>query len=658
MWFLLFFIATKTWAQKFDLDKVTKAELLEKQHKKDSSAPAAFIFKKAKTTFKYSEEKGFTCATTFQVKLKIYKKEGLAWANFKIPYYIGYETLEDESVTIKSANTYTLENDKIVKTKITADGKFKEKINEYWEAKSVTFPNVKVGAIIELEYILQSDNISVLPDFQYQYEIPVDFAEYISHIPELYLYKSIQKGYVELSYEQKIVQTSQSYESKIGISSATQSLHYRNVVSSYTVANVPALKEEDYVNNINNYYGKLEQELQAILYPDKEPKQIATTWESVAKSVFEDKDFSAAINSFEYFKNDILSIKNDAQNQEELIKRLFNYVKNRMNWNEKFGYYPRRKLEIAYAEKVGNIAEINLMLVSMLRMVGVEANPVLVSTRANGMALFPNKSLFNYVVVAVNNNNTTMLLDATDKLSDINKLPIRALNGLGRLIKSDGTSTEIELMPKINSKDLITIFATINNQGEISGKVREQYFDYNAYVFRKNYNGISSQSYTEKLEKEYHGVTIESYNVQNNTDLELPIIESYNFTATNSVEVIGDKMYFSPFLFFEKPVNPFKQETREYPIDFVYPNQDKYTISLTLPEGFSVETLPQSKAIALPDNLGNFKYNITNNGNQIQLLYTQDINQAVIGAEYYQQLKNFFKEIVNKQAEKIVLKKG
>jgi hypothetical protein len=651
-------LSLNSFAQKLELDRVTKSELLENKHKNDTSASAAIIFKKARTDFKYTEDKGFTSSTTFQVKLKIYKKEGLKWANFRIPYYIGYETLEDEYVGIKNGYTYNLENDKVIKTKVTAEGKFKEKVNEYWEVKSVTFPNVKVGSIIELEYTLESQNISTLPDFQYQYDIPLDFAEYKSFIPEFYIYKSIRKGYVELSLDQKIESTSQSFEGKVGYSSQAKSLSYRQIISHYKASEVPALKEEDYVNNINNYYGKLEQELQVIRYPEQEPKQIATTWEAVAKSIYEDKDFNAAISNFEYYKNEILSIKNNSLNQEELAKSIFNFVKNRMNWNEKYGYYPRRKVEIAYSEKVGNIAEINLMLVSMLRMVGIDANPVLVSTRENGIAYFPNKSLFNYVIASATIDNTTLLMDATDKMSDINRLPIRTLNGQGRLIKKDGTTLEIDLMPKTNSKDIVNIMATINETGDVYGKVREQYFDYNAYVFRDKYNGIATQSYIEKLEKEYQGIEISSYNIQNNLDLELPVIENYDFKTSNTVEIIGDKMYVSPFLIFAITENPFKQEKREYPVDFVYPDQDKFSISLTIPEGYVVESLPQPKALAMPDNLASFKYMISNNGSQIQMLYTHDTNQAIIGAEYYEELKSFYKEIVEKQTEKIVLKKG
>lgn len=657
LFIVLLLLSVEGKSQKMDLGKVTKSELLEKQHKTDTSAPAAFIFKKGRTEFIYKQGDGFISTTVFQVKLKIYKKEGLKWANFRIPYFIGYKNLDDEYVDIISGYTYNLDGDKIVKSKVTGEGKFKEQINENWEVKSVTFPNVKVGSVIELEYKFKSQNISILPVFQFQYDIPVDYANFKTNIPQFYTYEGMKRGYVDISVDQKMESTSQTYTGKIAMANVDKTLSYTQIATDYKVTDVPALKEEDYVNNIDNYYGKIEHELKLIRYPNEEPKQIATTWEAVAKSIYDDKDFKEAITKFDYFTSDIKSVIGNISSPEEKAKKIFNYVKTRMNWNEKYGYYPRRKIEDAYAEKVGSVGEINLMLVSMLRMAGVDANPVLVSTRENGFATFPNRTLFNYVIVAAKIEDKTILMDATDKLSDVNILPLRALNWQGRLIKSDGTSAEIDLMPKANSKDIVTIMASINPQGEVTGKIREQYFDYAAFVFRENYNGVAKESYIEKLEKKKNGLEIGAYDVQNSLDLELPIVENYDFKSTNSVESIGDKLYIAPFLFFEMSRNPFKQEKREYPIDFVYPKQNKFSISLTIPDGYVLDALPAPKAVSMPEELGNFKYNISSNGKQIQLLYTQDINKAVIQPEYYEALKNFFKEIVLKQTEKIVLKK-
>lgn len=298
------------------------------------------------------------------------------------------------------------------------------------------------------------------------------------------------------------------------------------------------------------------------------------------------------------------------------------------------------------------------MLAAMLRYAGFEANPVLISTRSNGISLYPSKSAYNYVIAGVELNDQVVLLDATSKFSTPNILPIRDLNWFGRIIRKDGSSDEINLMPKFNSKDLVSIIGSINEKGEVTGKIRDQYFDYNAFLFRQKNNGVTKESHIEKLEKKHQGLEIGEYEVLNNTDLSKPIVENYDFTSNNSVEIIGDKMYVSPFLFFAKTENPFKQETREYPVDFVFPNQDKYSVNLTIPDGYVVETLPQPIAVALLDNLAKFKYIISSNGRQIQFVYTEEINQAIIAPQDYEVLKNYYKEIVDKQTEKIVLKKA
>jgi hypothetical protein len=46
--------------------------------------------------------------------------------NFEVPYYVGYEDLQDESVKFSNACTYNLEDGKIVKTKLNNEGSFKK----------------------------------------------------------------------------------------------------------------------------------------------------------------------------------------------------------------------------------------------------------------------------------------------------------------------------------------------------------------------------------------------------------------------------------------------------------------------------------------------------------------------------------------------------
>jgi hypothetical protein len=648
------FFLNKGNAQNIELGKVTKKELEARVHSSDTSAPAAFIFKKARTFFTYNEKNGFECTTKFSIKLKIYKKEGFKWANFKIPYYVGFESLDDEKVYITKAFTYNLENGKIDKQKVTSEGKFVEKVNELWQTKLITFPNIKEGSILELEYELKSPYLSELPTFQFQYNIPVDYAQLQTEIPEFYIYKAIKSGYVNVTMNDVMEHTSISYNNKYN---QVEYLGYQQIKTLYEVAEVPALIEEDYVSNIDDYYGKIQQELQLIRFPNEEPKQIATTWESVAKSIYEDKEFGAELNKNSYFLNNLKQITDKSESKEERLKAIFEFVKNKMTWNGRYGYYTKKGVEAAYNESSGNVAEINLMLTAMLKMGGLDANPVLLSTRDNGVALFPNRSKFNYVIACVDLDGKQVLLDATEKFASINCLPIRDLTSNGRLIKKDGSSVEVNLVPKYNSNDIVNLLVTIDKSGLVSGQVREQYIDYNALRFRQKYAGISTENYLEKLESKYKGIEVENYEIKNEKSVYEPIVETYNIKNNNVVEVIGDKMFFSPLIYLAMEQNPFKQENRQYPVDFSFPNKDKYQLAITIPDGYEIESLPKSASIAMVDKLINFVFSATKTDNKINISMSLDINNYLIPADYYDSLKEFFKVVIDKQNEKIVLKK-
>lgn len=644
--------STFGFSQAYELGKVTIDELKQKVCPTDTSAVAAILFNVGKVSYSYSLTSGFELLTEITTKIKIYKKEGYDFANQSLTYYTD-DGGDNEKIKIVKADTYNLVNDKVEKVKLNSQGEFIEKINKFWSRIKITMPNVKEGSIIEYKIEIRSPYVRNIPQWDFQKIIPVNFSEFTTSIPEYYIFNVRYKGFLTPSI------TKEKQFKKINLSSYSQQfIEYSEDKIKYTLQDVPAIKEEAFVNNINNYRASILHELSGENFPKKPYKSYSSDWETVTKRIYESKNFGEELKKAGYFENDLDATLNGTLSQDDRIMLVFNFVKSRMNWNETYGIYCADGVKKAYEDKKGNSAEINLMLTAMLRYAGIDANPILISTRGNGIPLFPSRTSFNNVIAGIELQDKLIILDATNKFSHPDILPIQDLNWFGRIIRKNESSAQIDLMPKTNSNDVINLMATIDSQGEVSGKIREQYFDYNAFLFRNNNNGLSKESAIDKLEKKYAGIEIGEYEVQNSTDLSKQIIENYDFKTNNAVEIIGDKMYFSPFLFLAMTENPFKQEVREYPVDFVFPNQDKFNISLKIPDGYTVETLPKSISVAMPDNLGSFKYNISNNGSQVQLVSTVDINQAIIKSEDYEALKNFFKEIVNKQTEKIVLKKG
>ncbi|MES2545851.1 MAG: transglutaminase [Bacteroidota bacterium] len=653
-------------AQKHELGSVTINELKERSFANDTSAAAAVLYEKGKTFFEYSQSEGFQLITETEVKIKIYKKDGLELANKSVGFYTGGTS--DEKISFSKAVTYNLVNGAIEKTKLKSDGQFIEKKTKSWSLNKITMPNVKEGSIIEYKYTIKSPYFSTLPDWEFQRDIPVVYSEYMTNIPDYYKYNVYRKGFIfpleTVKKTRKTItliskeRTGATMRKAAATNITTNELEYVDTQTIYKLENIPALKEEAYVNNIKNYTASVQHELSQIEMPNSGIQSLSISWDNVVKKIYENEDFGNQLNKTGYFDDDLKVILAGLTERDDKINAVFKYVKSRMNWNETFGYTCDDGVKKAYIDKIGNVAEINLMLTAMLRYAGLEANPVLLSTRANGISMYPSRTAYNYVIAAVEVENDLILLDATNKSTLPNILPVRDLNWFGRIIRKNGTSAEVDLTPKMISKDIINLMVKINEKGEIEGKLREQYFDYNAFGFRDKYGNISKESYLQQLEKKYNNIEIGEYDLANKSDFDKPVTETYSFKHNNSTDVIGDKMYFSPLLFFSETINPFKQEVREYPVDFAYPYQDKYLVNIIIPEGYIVETVPSPIALVFGEGIAGFKFNISNTGKQIQVSAILDINTSIVSSGNYADLKMFFSEIIKKQTEKVVLKKS
>jgi len=641
-------------AQKFEPGKVSVKELEQKVYPNDTTAAAAILYNKGRSYFKYDDKNGFSLIHHYEFRIKIYKKEGLKWADFKVPYYIGYESLNKDRVSFSDAVTYNLENGQIVKTKLSGEGKFKQDLNEFWGEAAISMPNVKPGSVIEFSYTLKSEDVVQFPVYNFQYDIPVAHSEYVTEIPAYYRYKPTKTGFGEVKSDAKLANGYQNFTNE---HNQSVNLSFQQVNSTYVADNVAALKEEPYVDNLENYRLSVQHELEKIVFPDSPERNYAATWEGVALSIFKDKRFGDELKQRSYFEPLLEAVLKNATTDAEKANAIFEFVKRSIRWNGQYGYYTRNGVRKAFDDRSGNVAEVNFILIAMLNHSGISAKPVLLSTVRHGVPVFPNRTVFNYVIAAIEIDGKQILLDATDKYATFNILPLRALNWTGRLIKPDGSSSEIKLVPESASRESVNILGKIDANGKVSGKLRRVKSDYEALSFREKHADQNREQYVEGLENQWDGVHITDYVSDNGADLSKPVTESLAFADENGAEIIADRMYLNPMLFFTADKNPFVLEKREFPIYFGFPFQQKYNFNLEIPEGYAVESLPKSTKITTGENVGNFTFNIMTADNKIQLSVVKEINSAIISANFYEPLKEFYQKMIEKQTEKIVLKK-
>ena len=662
--FTAIFICFLSNAQDFKFGKVSIEELEEQVHPLDSTANAAVLYKSENIRIEYRQGVGFIQLREVHERIKIYNKDGFNWATKKVRLYNESKSQSEDLQSLKG-HTYNLVDGKIEEDKLKRDGMFEEDANKYWKYETFTMPNIKEGCIIEYSFQVESPFLGI-DDIDFQYTIPINKFELSVKMPEYFVYnkyfnpRSQYSPNIKTSAENKRVTVNYraaTSEKSIVTTMKSSDLSYKEYIIESNETNIPALKDEPMVDNLDNYRAKLILEHSATMWPNEPIKSYSTTWDDVTKSINDDSDFGNQLERSGYYEDEIDAIIAGQSDPIQKTLLIFNFIKSKVKWNGFLGFTSDIGVKKAYSEGAGNCADINLMLVSMLRYAGIKANPVLISTKNHGIPLLPTRQGFNYVICLVEDPNLSTMLDATDPYSSFNILPTRDLNWQGRVIREDGTSDWVNLIPSQVSNEAGFLNVKINPDFTIEGKVRTQLSDYLALRYRNSFVDVNEDEVVKYLEKDNGEIEISDLEIENLKDASQPIKMMYSYTIGDGVEEIGDKLYFSPMLFLATKENPFKQDKRNFPIDLTQPISEKYNVNIMLPDGYKVESLPQNERFLFNDKVGEYSYLINQNGKFLQVISKLDINTTLILPEDYEYFKNFFSLFVQKQAEKVVLSK-
>jgi len=663
---ITFLIFQGVFAQNFKFGKVSKEELLEKQHPLDSSANAAVLFRDVRTNFEHSQEDGFYIVTNFVERIKIYNKEAFDLANKEINLYIGTGGAKEQIGGLKGYTYYMGEDGKVKEEKLKNSGIFDERASKYRQVKKIVFPNITEGCIIEYKYSIQSPFIDNIDEYRFQEEIPVNNVTMVFKSPEYFNYKTHQKGWLPLRVDRNGVQRTMRYSyrkrridnaSQINDETVTTDITFTENINKITLENVPAMVEESFSGNIDNYASSIKFELSYTQFPGATIENYSKSWETVSKNIMESPSFGDELSKNKYFKKDIDDLLAGVSGKNEKMMAIFEFVKGKMNWNGYKGYYVDDGVRTAFKNGTGNVAEINLMLTAMFKYAGISANPVLVSTKNNGVPLFATRNGFDYVVAGVEKDNGVILFDATNKQAEASILNPRLLNWQGRIIRKDNSSDWVPLKPGKHAAHNTMINATINPDASVKGTAKNSLSGHYALFYRNKLLKLNETDTQEYLEKNIGETELSNLALQNLDELYQPVKIDYDFESFDRLEEVEGKLYFSPMLYMAVKENPFKLNERNYPIDFEYPFKDRCIISIEIPEGYAVESIPEPISLTLSEGIGHFKYSVTSLGNKVQVSTEFSVNNSLVPPQYYLDLKEFYKLVIEKENEKIVLSK-
>lgn len=638
---LLIICSTSTRAQNqaAKFGKVDDSELAMHIFLPDSSAEAVILSDYGFSRFVFNG--GTKLMFERHTRIKIINKVGYKLADISIPLY--KKGSDGERLTAVKGFTYNLVDGKVTKDKLDTKAVYEEQHNENWSSKKFTMPNVKEGSVIEYSYTITSDFIYNLHDWEFQSTIPVVWSEYTVQMPQYFDYKFLQNGFHPYYSKDK---NGNNFE-----------LDQTRGTYTWKMKDVPSLRQEAYMTTLDDYKAKIEFELQAVHVPGEASKTITGNWESETHDLLHSERFGRQLNRTGYFKNEVTAVAAKHSTPEEQMEALHDLVKKKVKWDGKFGIYTNSPLRKVYDSGTGSAAEINLMLIAMLQDAGLEAWPVLVSTRRHGRVYkgTPLLTKFNYVIAHVALNEKEYLLDATDPLLPAGMLPVQCLNGEGRLIKAK-TDTWVQLKPSNIFSEYFAGEITISEKGEMLGTMTEALAGYSALNLRQTVADKGEKGYIENVDKEVGAYKRSQTSLHNLKDLAKPVEVKYKLEGNGNKQQ-NDIIYLMPMLGRNKKENPFKSKQRSYPIDFAAPVNETFVCRYMLPDGYVVDDKPKNVSVALPEKGGKFIYAVEQNGNAITVTSIISISKAVFQAQEYPHLQELYNQVVAKQAEQIVLKK-
>ena len=642
--------------------KVSKKEFSIKNDKKYAEDDAIVLFRKYDARYSFDQNTGWRIITNVHERILLKNKDGFKYATKKIGLL---KSSGSKETTRIKATTYNLVNNKIVKTKLDKKSIYDQKDTKNFFERKFTMPNLKEGSIIEWSYKIESPFIGNIKTIVYKSQLPIKYLEASVSIPEYYHYKYFSTPFFPVRMEESqdnisIIFAQKNVRHAMGWNQRQTSYYYQDAdvtlnIYKIQLKDVEPIDAEPYMNSINNYIGRISFELSYIKYPNSIPKFLSTSWEDVCKTVYNSSGFGSQLTKSKYFEKDLSTLKINDDRPEIKINKILAFVKKKVRWNRANQISSNKGVKKVYKNGKGNVAEINFILIAMLRKAGLEAYPVLASTNDHGTPLYPTLNGFNYVVTAVKLGDSYLLIDPTEKYAPAGVLPKRILNWEGRLVKKDGESESIELFPKIYSLSNKIIKANINDDQEIQGFSTEKYTGNIALRKRNDYEKTSKEDIIKDYEDRYDNVTVENIRISHIEDIDKPLKVMMQFNMEDEVEEVGSKLMFSPVLFLRDNENIFKSDKRDFPIYFGFPYQANYVINIAIPDTYEITKIPEDINLSLPENLGAYSYHIEKTDNGIKLIVSTAISASIIPNTMYKELKDFFEKMFNKENEKIIL---
>jgi len=604
-------------------------------------APAILLFRQVDR-----DDNGRTSHEDDYFRIKILTEEGRKYADVEIPFY-------KQEGNIVNLRARTIRPDGSI---VNFEGKAFDKTiakakGMKYMAKTFTLPDVQVGGIIEYFYTLDlSEHYIYDSHWILSNELFTKSAKF-----SLKSYEGYGGFNLRWSWNWLPPGTSQPKEGP-------------DHTIRMEASNIPAFQTEDFMPPEN----ELKSRVDFIYSDDSFESDPAKFWKKVGKRLDGKlESFLGKRQSMEPALSQIVSPNDSPETKLEKIYARVQQIRNTTFEVRKTQQEEKREkqkdatnVEDIWKRGYGDGVQLTWLYLALVRAAGIEAYGVWVSDRSNyffvPQTMDPSRLDANVVLVKLNGKD--IYCDPGAAFAPFGMLPWVETNVSGlRLDKDGGSWVTTSIPPSSESRIVNKARLKLLDNGDLEGTLEETFTGLEALkrrVEERNLDEIDRRKYLEDEVKEYipAAVDVELTNKPEWDSSAPTLVAEFRLKVPGWGSAAGHRALVSVGLFSGSEKRLFDHADREHPIYFEYPFEKVDDVTLELPAGWRIDSVPP--ALDQTGRVVGYSLKVEKDKGEVHLSRVVNVDFLLLEAKYYSALRKFFQQVRAGDEQQIVLQPG
>jgi Domain of Unknown Function with PDB structure (DUF3857) len=591
------------------------------------------------------DDRGQTGHENDYYRIKILKEEGHKYADIEIPFF------KENGNNIVNVHARTIHPDGSI---ANFEGKaFDKSIAKAkglkYMAKTFTLPSVEVGSVIEYYYTLDlSEHFIYDSHWILSEEL---FTKHAKFSLKPYTSDYIPIG-VRWSWERLPAGTQSPKEGP-------------DHIIRLEASNIPAFQTEDYMPPEDELKSRVD-----FTYSDESPgKDAAQFWKNRGKKY--NGEVESFVSKRKAMEAAVAQIVSPSDPPEVKLQKIYARVQQLRNTSfevQKTTQEQKREkekepanVEDVWKRGYGDGIQITRLFLGLARAAGFEASEVKVSERSkyffNPNLMDPYKLNSNVVVVKLNGKD--VFCDPGTPFTPFGMLTWSETGVKGLRLDKDGGSWIETPIPQSSASQIArTAKLTLSETGDLEGKLTITFTGIEALERRlqeRNEDEADRKKFLEDEARQYTpaAIEVELTNKPDWNSSASALNAEYKLKIPGWVAGAGRRALLPVGIFSATEKNVFEHTERVHPVYFEYTSEKLDDVSISLPLGWQVSSLPSAQD--KDSKVVRYVLKAENDKNTVHLNRQLSIDLLMLDSKYYPALRNFFQLVRTGDEEQVVL---